>query len=51
MSDEQREKGLEWFDKVGYNADIPALDREFGLMTRFWDWVRAESTGWVPPED
>lgn len=22
---------LEWFDRVGYNADIPALEREFGF--------------------
>jgi uncharacterized protein YbjT (DUF2867 family) len=33
---------LEWFDHVGYNADIPALDREFGTMTRLWDWIRSQ---------
>jgi uncharacterized protein YbjT (DUF2867 family) len=22
---------LEWFDRIGYNADIPALEREFGI--------------------
>jgi len=21
---------LEWFDRVGYSADIPGLEREFG---------------------
>lgn len=30
---------LEWFEKVGYNADIPALEREFGALTRFEDWA------------
>lgn len=30
---------LEWFDKVGYNADIKALDAEFGAMTRLNDWA------------
>jgi uncharacterized protein YbjT (DUF2867 family) len=32
---------LEWFDRVGYNADIPALEREFGrpLMT-LDEWAR-----------
>ncbi|MBI5500780.1 MAG: NmrA/HSCARG family protein [Deltaproteobacteria bacterium] len=34
---------LEWFDRVGYGADIPALDREFGQMTRLWEWLRTES--------
>ncbi|MFL5495431.1 MAG: NmrA/HSCARG family protein [Gemmatimonadales bacterium] len=24
---------LEWFDRVGYNADIPALEREFGITS------------------
>ena len=31
---------LEWFERVGYNADIPALDREFGRLTRLEDWAR-----------
>jgi hypothetical protein len=22
---------LEWFERVGYDADIPALTREFGI--------------------
>lgn len=30
---------LEWFDKVGYNADIGKLDTEFGKMTRLDDWA------------
>jgi uncharacterized protein YbjT (DUF2867 family) len=32
-------KMLEWFDAVGYNADISALDNEFGKMTRLEDWA------------
>lgn len=30
---------LEWFERVGYNADIAALDREFGRMTRLGEWA------------
>jgi uncharacterized protein YbjT (DUF2867 family) len=30
---------LEWFDKVGYNADISKLDNEFGKMTRLEPWA------------
>ncbi|MBX3458499.1 MAG: NmrA/HSCARG family protein [Planctomycetes bacterium] len=30
---------LEWFDNVGYNADIAKLDSEFGKMTRLEDWA------------
>jgi uncharacterized protein YbjT (DUF2867 family) len=30
---------LEWFEKVGYDADIPALEREFGAMTKLEEWV------------
>lgn len=30
---------LEWFERVGYAADIEALDREFGPMTRLEDWA------------
>lgn len=30
---------LEWFDKVGYNADIAKLDSEFGKMTRLDEWA------------
>jgi hypothetical protein len=33
---------LEWFDRVGYNADIPALEREFGIKpTRLEAWASA----------
>lgn len=32
---------LEWFDAVGYNANIAANEREFGIPpTRFADWAR-----------
>lgn len=31
---------LEWFGRVGYNADIPALDARFGPMTRLAAWAR-----------
>lgn len=30
---------LEWFERVGYGADIAALDAEFGRMTRLPDWA------------
>ncbi len=30
---------LEWFERGGYDADIPALEREFGKLTRFEDWA------------
>lgn len=31
---------LEWFDRVGYNADIPALERDFGIRPLNLDqWV------------
>lgn len=30
---------LEWFERVGYDADIAALDDEFGQMTRLPDWA------------
>jgi uncharacterized protein YbjT (DUF2867 family) len=31
---------LEWFDAVGYNADIAANEREFGVKpTRFREWA------------
>jgi uncharacterized protein YbjT (DUF2867 family) len=32
---------LEWFDRVGYSADIPGLEREFGRpLTKLSDWAR-----------
>jgi hypothetical protein len=33
---------LEWFEKVGYDADIAALDAQFGRMTRFADWAKSQ---------
>lgn len=31
---------LEWFDRVGYNVDIPALEKEFGMRsTKLADWA------------
>jgi uncharacterized protein YbjT (DUF2867 family) len=33
---------LEWFEKVGYNADIAALDAQFGRMTRFAEWAKSQ---------
>ena len=35
---------LEWFDRVGYSADIEALEREFGRkLTKLPDWARREA--------
>jgi hypothetical protein len=32
---------LEWFDRVGYSADIVGLEREFGrALTKLPDWAR-----------
>lgn len=32
---------LEWFERVGYSADIASLDREFGrTLTKLPDWAR-----------
>lgn len=30
---------LDWFERVGFDADIPALEREFGPMTRLDAWA------------
>jgi uncharacterized protein YbjT (DUF2867 family) len=31
---------LEWFDRVGYDVDIPSLEREFGMKgTRLVEWA------------
>ncbi|MEK7366888.1 MAG: NmrA/HSCARG family protein, partial [candidate division NC10 bacterium] len=31
---------LEWFDRVGYNADIPKLSREYGIrLTTLAEWA------------
>jgi uncharacterized protein YbjT (DUF2867 family) len=37
-------KMLEWFDAVGYNADIAKLDGEFGRMTRLEEWAAANAS-------
>jgi uncharacterized protein YbjT (DUF2867 family) len=32
---------LEWFDRLGYNADIEGLEREFGIKpTKLSEWAR-----------
>ena len=32
---------LEWFERVGYSADIARLEREFGRsLTKLPDWAR-----------
>lgn len=31
---------LQWFENEGYSADIPALDKTFGRMTRFEEWAK-----------
>ena len=31
---------LEWFERTGYSADVPALDAEFGHMLRFDEWLQ-----------
>ncbi len=34
---------LEWFDRVGYDVDIPSLEREFGIKgTRLTDWAAGQ---------
>ena len=34
---------LEWFDKVGYDADIDGMAREFGIKpTRLEEWARSQ---------
>ena len=35
---------LEWFDRVGYSADIGGLEREFGrALTKLPDWARGHA--------
>jgi uncharacterized protein YbjT (DUF2867 family) len=37
---------LEWFESVGYGADIAGLEREFGRkLTKLPDWARRQTTG------
>jgi hypothetical protein len=32
---------LQWFERVGYSADIAGLEREFGrALTKLPDWAR-----------
>ena len=34
---------LEWFESVGYSADIAGLEREFGrTLTKLPDWARRQ---------
>src|SRR5688572_750716 len=34
---------LEWFDRVGYDVDIPSLEREFGIKgTKLVDWAAGQ---------
>ena len=36
-------KMLEWFDAVGYSADIPALESKWGIRPlTFAEWVRQQ---------
>jgi uncharacterized protein YbjT (DUF2867 family) len=35
---------LEWFENVGYSADIAGLEREFGRpLTKLGDWARLQA--------
>ena len=35
---------MEWFERVGYNADIAGLEREFGhTLTKLPDWARRQA--------
>jgi len=37
---------LEWFERVGYSADIAGLEREFGRpLTKLPDWARGQTRG------
>jgi uncharacterized protein YbjT (DUF2867 family) len=33
---------LEWFESTGYSADIAALERRFGPLTKLADWARTQ---------
>jgi len=34
---------LEWFERVGYSADIAGLEREFGrALTKLPDWAHRQ---------
>jgi hypothetical protein len=35
---------FDWFNRIGYSADIPALEREFGFKpTTLPDWASANA--------
>jgi uncharacterized protein YbjT (DUF2867 family) len=34
---------LEWFDKVGYSADIPAVEAKFGRMLKLDTWAKKQA--------
>ena len=37
---------LQWFERVGYSADIAGLEREFGrALTKLPDWARRQTQG------
>jgi uncharacterized protein YbjT (DUF2867 family) len=37
---------LQWFERVGYSADIAGLEREFGrTLTKLPDWARGQTRG------
>ena len=41
---------LEWFERVGYSADIAGLEREFGrALTKLPDWARHHAPSSVAP--
>jgi uncharacterized protein YbjT (DUF2867 family) len=41
---------LEWFDRVGYSADIAGLEREFGrTLTKLPDWARRHASALPAP--
>jgi uncharacterized protein YbjT (DUF2867 family) len=41
---------LEWFDRVGYSADIAGLELEFGRrLTKLSEWIRRQGSQHVAP--
>ena len=39
---------LQWFERVGYSADIAGLEREFGrALTKLPDWAPPFATKWA----
>jgi len=38
---------LEWFDRVGYNAELGALERDYGIRTlKLAEWVAKYVRPW-----